>query len=94
MHVGEALVDHEVPGVGQDGLVQAGNVAQQVVEAVAGHAAGGVQIDAVEALHDVHMVGDGIVGHHRLAEALDLHIVAVVGADGHAGIDHLGDGAA
>ena len=34
--IGEALVDHEVTGIGQDSLVQAGNVAQQVVEAVAG----------------------------------------------------------
>ncbi len=38
----------------------------------------------------VAVVRDGIVRHNRLAEALDLDIVAVIGADGHAGIDHLG----
>ena len=90
-HVGKALVDHKVAGVGQHRLVQAGDIAQQVVEAVARHAAGGVQVDAVKALHDVHMVGDGVVGHHRLAKTLHLDVMAVVGADGHAGVDHLGD---
>ena len=65
--------------------MQAGNVAQQVVEAVAGDAACGVKVDAVEALHDVHVVRDRVVGHNGLAEALDLDVMAVVGADGHAG---------
>ena len=37
------------------------------------------------------MVRDRIVRHNRLAEALDLDIVAVIGADGHTGVDHLGD---
>ena len=89
--IGKALVDHEIAGVGQHSLMQAGNVAQQVIEAVAGDAAGGVEVDAVEALHNVNMVRDGIVRHDRLAEALDLDVMAVVGADGHAGVDHLGD---
>ena len=89
--IGKALVDHKIAGVGQHSLVQAGDVAQQVVEAVAGDAACGVKVDAVEALHDVHVVRDGIVGHNGLAEALDLDVMAVVGADGHAGVDHLGD---
>ena len=37
------------------------------------------------------MVGDLVVRYHRLAEALDLHVVAVVRADGHAGVDDVGD---
>ena len=41
MTVGEALVDHEIPGVGQHGLVQPGDIAQQVVEAAAADTAGG-----------------------------------------------------
>ena len=89
--VGEALVDHEVAGVGQHSFVQAGDVAQQVVEAVAGNTAGGIQIDTFKALHDVHMVRDGVIGHNRLAEALDLDVAAVIGTDGHAGVYHLGD---
>ena len=91
-HIGKALVDHEIPGVGQHRFVQAGDVAQQIVEAVARHAACGVQVDAVEALHDLHMVGDGEVRGLGLAETLHFHVVAVIGADGHAGIDHLGNG--
>ena len=38
------------------------------------------------------MVGDPKVWHSRLAEALHLDIAAVVRADGHAGVDHLGNG--
>ena len=90
--VGKALVDHKVAGVGQHSLVQACNVAQQVVEAVTGHAACGVHIDAVKALHDLGVVRDGEIRHDRLAEALCFHVVGIVRADGHAGVDHLGNG--
>ena len=88
---GEALVDHEVAGVGQNRLVEAGDVAHQVVEAGAGYPAGGVHVDAVKGLHNLGVVGDLIRGHHGLAEALHLHVGAVVGAQGHGGVDDLGD---
>ena len=91
-HVGEALIDHKVAGIGQHSLVQAGNVAQQIVETVAGHAACGVHIDAVKALHDLGVVRDGEIGDHRLTKALCFHVVGIIRADGHAGIDHLRDG--
>ena len=90
--VGKALVDHKVAGVGQHSLVQACNVAQQVVEAVTGHAARGVHIDAVKALHDLGVVRDGEIRHNGLTEALSLHVIGIVRADGHAGVDHLGNG--
>ena len=91
-HIGKALADHKVTGVSQHCLVQAGNVAQQVVEALASHAACGIHINAVKALHDLGVVRDLKIRHHRLAKALCFHIAAVVRADGHAGVDHLGDG--
>ena len=50
-----------------------------------------VQIKAVEGGHDVGVVGHVEVGHLGLAEALNLHIAAVVRADGHAGVDDVGD---
>jgi hypothetical protein len=37
------------------------------------------------------VIGDLKVGHPGLAEALDLHVVGVVRADGHGGVDNLGD---
>ena len=89
--VGEALVDHEVPGVGQGGLVEPGHVPQQVVEAVSGHTARRVHVDAVQALHDLRMVGDLKVRHNGLTEPLHLHVGAVVGADGHGGVNDIGD---
>ena len=88
---GKALVDHKVPGVGQHALVEAGNVAHQIVEAVAGHAASRIHVDAVEGLHDLGVVGDVKVGGDRLTEALHLHIGGVIGADGHGGINDVGD---
>ena len=88
---GEALVDHEVAGVGQHRLVEAGDVAHQVVEAGAGYPAGGVHVDAVEGLHDLGVVGDFKGGNRRLAEALYLYVAGVVGADGHGGIDDVGN---
>ena len=90
--IGEALVDHKIAGVSQNSFVQAGNVAQQIVEAVAGNAACSIQVNAVKAFHDVNMVRDGIIRHNRIAKALYFHIVAVVRADGHTGVNHLRDG--
>ena len=90
--IGEALVDHKIAGVSQNSFVQAGNVAQQIVEAVAGNAACSIQVNAVKAFHDVNMVRDGIIRHNRIAKALYFHIAAVVRADGHTGVDHLRDG--
>ena len=71
--------------------MEAGNVAHQVVEAVAGHAAGRIHVDAVEGLHDLGVVGDLKVRDYRLTETLDFHIAAVVRADGDGGINDIGD---
>ena len=61
------------------------------VEAVAGDPAGGVQIDAVEGLHDLRVIGDGELGDLGLTEALHFHVAGVVGTNGHGGIDDLGN---
>ncbi len=88
---GEALADHEVPGVGQHRLVEAGDVPHQVVEPGPGHPARRVHVHPVKGLHDLGVVGDVEVGHHRLPEPLHLHVLAVVPADGHGGVDEVGD---
>ena len=62
--------------------MQSGDVAHQVVEAVARDLSRRVEVDAVESLHDVGVIGHLKIGHDRLAEALDLHVLAVVLADG------------
>ena len=90
--VGEVLlIDHEIARVGQHGLVQPGDVAQQIVKAHTGDAAGGILVDAVEGLHDIDVVRDLKIGHDGLAEALDLDVMAVVRADGDGGIDDVRD---
>ena len=89
--VGEALVDHEVPGVGQHGGVEPGDVSHEVIEASSGHPASGIHIHAVKPLHNLGVIGYLKVGSDRLAEPLDLHIGGVVRADGNGGVDHLGD---
>ena len=88
---GEALVDHKVSRIGQHRFMEPGNIPHEVVEAVAGDPAGSVHVDAVEGLHDLGVVGDLKVGDHRLTEALDFHIVAVVRADRDGGINDIGD---
>ena len=90
--VGKALADHEIARVGQHGLVQTGDVAHEIVKSVAGDAACGVEINAVEALHDLRVVRDREIWHDGLAEALHLHVAAVVRAERHAGVDDLRDG--
>ena len=90
--VGKALADHEIARVGQHGLVQTRDIAHEIVKTVAGDAARGVKIDAVKALHDLRVVRDREIRHDGLAEALHLHIAAIVRAERHAGVDDLRDG--
>ncbi len=71
--------------------MEAGDVPGQVVEAVAAGFAGAVQVDAVEPLHDVHVIGHLKIRHLRLAEALNLDVLAVVFADGHGIVDDVRD---
>ena len=71
--------------------MQARDVAFEVVEAVAGGAARGIDVDAVQLLHDIHMIRHLKIRHKRLAEALDFDVLAVILADRHARIDDLRD---
>ena len=90
--VGKAAADHKVSRVGEDGRMQAGNVAHQIIEAVSGNTAGAVQIDTVKALHDIRMVGNLKIRNDRLSKALDLYILTVISADRDGRIDDIGNG--
>ena len=89
--VRKALVDHEVTGICQNGGVQACDIAAQIVKAVAAGVTGSVDVDAVELLHDVHVIGHLEFRHERIAEALDLHVFGIVLADGHGIVDEVRD---
>ncbi len=69
--------------------MQARNVALQVIEAVSAGAARGIEIDAVQALHDVDVVRNLPFRHDRLAETLVFDVFAVVLADRNGRIDDL-----
>ena len=77
---GEALIDHKVAGIGQNSLVQTGDVAQQIIEAIAGHAACSVHINAVEALHDLGVVRDLSLIH--ISDTANLRLSVAVVAHG------------
>ena len=85
------LVDHEVARVGQNRLMQAGNVAQQIVKTHTGHAARGILVDAVKGLHDVDVMGNLKIGYNGIAKALHFNVMAVVRADGDGGVDDVRD---
>ena len=89
--VGEALVDHEIARVRNDCGVQACDIAHQIIEAVACDLACGVEVDTAELLHDLGVVGYLKIGDDRLAEALDLYVLAVVLTDRDAGVDDVRD---
>ena len=71
--------------------MQARDVAHQIIEAVTRNAACSVQIDTVEAFHDLRMIRDLEIRNDRLAETLNLDVFAVVFADRHAGVDDIRD---
>ena len=71
--------------------MQARDVTNEIVKAVAGDAARSVQVYAAEALHDLRVIGDVKLRGLGLAEALNFHIMAVIRADRYAGVYHLRD---
>ena len=85
------FVDHEVTRVGQHCLVQPRDIAQQIVKSHTGDAACGILVDAVKARHDIHMMRNLILRHDGVSEPRSFHIAAVVRADGHGGVDDIGD---
>ena len=89
--IGETLVDHEIPCIGKDGGMQAGDISPQVIKAVAARFARAVQIDAAKALHDLHMIGHLIFRHAGLSKALELHVFAVVLSDRDSRVDDIRD---
>ena len=89
--VGEALIDHKIAGIGQNGAVQAGDVTHQVIEAFTRNAACGLLVDAVELGHNIGVVGDLKIGVGLLTVLHNLDVFAVVLADGHRLVDDVGD---
>ena len=71
--------------------MQTRDVAHQIIEAVTRNAACSVQIDTVEAFHDLRVVRNREIRNDRLAETLNLDVFAIVFADRHAGVDDIRD---
>ena len=69
--------------------MKSGDVAHEIIEAVARNLARGVEVNTVELFHDIGVVGYLEFGYKRLAEALDLNVLAVVLADGYGRVDDL-----
>src|SRR5699024_599149 len=72
----ESSVDHEISRIGKDCGVKSCDIAHQIVEAVSSYSSGALQVDAVEALHDLCMVRNLKVRNYRLTEFLDLYVLA------------------
>ena len=87
----EAFIDHEVTGIGQDGGVQSGNITAQEVETVAGCVAGAVQINAVQAFHDINMVRNFPFRNNRITELLNFNVLGVIVADRNSRVNDVRD---
>ena len=90
--VGKTAVDHKITCVGNYSGMQSCNIPHQIIKSIACHSACSIQVDAVKTCHNIRMIGDLKVRNYRLAEPLNLHVLAVILSDGHAGIDDIGNG--
>ena len=89
--VSEALVYHEIPGIGQNGAVKSRDVSGQVIETVARDSSGSVHVYSVERFHYLRMVGNLEIRDCGLAESLYLDVAAVIRPDGDGGVYHIWD---
>ena len=76
--IGKAAVDHEISCIGDHCGMQSCDITHQVVESRFRLPSCCVQINAVEALHDICMVRDLEIRYYRLTESLDLYVLAVI----------------
>ena len=67
--------------------MKTGNVTHQIVETVSCYFSGAVQIDTVEFLHDLGMIGNLEIRNNGLAVFLDLHVLTVIFTDRYGRID-------
>ena len=89
--VGKTSVDHEVPRVRNNGGMKTRHVAGKIIEAASAGFTRTVQIDPLQAFHDIDVVGNFETGGCRVAETLHLHILAIVLADWDRWVDDVGD---
>ena len=58
--------------------MQSCNIAHEIIEAIACNLSCRLKVNAVYLFHDISVIGDLKVGNSRLAEDLQLHVLAVV----------------
>ena len=90
--VGKSTVNHEISCICDNSRMKSCDIAHQVIETISSYLSGTVQIDAVKFLHNLGVVRDLEIRYNRLAEALDLYVLAVVFTDRNTRINDVRDG--
>ena len=88
-HISKSLVNHEITRVGKDSRMQSCDVSEQIIESVAGDAAGRIEIDAVERLHNFRVVRNFKIRNNRFAKLLNLNILTVILANRNTWINNI-----
>ena len=89
--IGKSLIYHEITGICKHRGMQTRDIAHEIVKAVAGNTPRSIHIYTVELFHYIGVIGYLKIGNNRLAEALHLNVMGVVGTDRHAGVDDVRD---
>ena len=87
--VSKSAVDHKVSCVCDDCRVKSGNISHEIIEAVSCNFSCTLKIYALEVLHDLRMIRNFKVWHHRLAVLLYFYIFTVVFTDRNRRIDDI-----
>ena len=90
--VGKSSVDHEIAGIGNNCGVQSRNITHQIIETVSGNLSGSIQIDTVELLHDLSVIGNLKIRNNRLTVTGNLHVLGIILTDRNRRIDDIRNG--
>ena len=80
--IGKAPVDHKITRVGKNRGMQQSDWPAEIIKPVAAGFTGTVKVNAVYLFHDIHMVRNFKIRNDRFTEPFQLHIFAVILADG------------
>ena len=87
----KSSIDHKISCISKYCRMDPSNVAHKIIKTIACHSAGRIHVNAVKAFHNLCMIGDLKIRHHRITEFLDLHIFTVILTNRNRRIDNIGD---
>ncbi len=87
----KSSVNHKIPGIAYYRRVKSCNITHKIIETVSRNTSCCIQVNTVEAFHDIRMIGYLKIGNHRLAVLCYLNVFRIILSYRNTGINDIRD---